>query len=462
MHHRLLPKTLGCALIAAAACPAQNVWTTVTTPSNPAHGLWPGLAYSTAAGGCILYGGSNASATSNETWRYDASGWTQLSPPTDPGQRHTFGICADELRGVVVMFGGSDNAYTPQGTTWEFDPALTTWTQRTSSSGSSPGPRYGCRMVYDVLRGVSVLYGGWSGAGFTNETWEWDGVDWVEVVTANRPSGRDRFALGYDLLRGKTVLFGGITSAGASAETWEYDGTDWTLIQTPVSPPPRQKNYMAYDVSRGVMVMQGGQASAVQLLDCWEYDGVSWRLVPSTPSPARGENGTAFDLLRGVTVVFGGYSTGGTYTQTLEYAPATTARVHRFGTGCLGSGGVPSLQASLGAVPSLGSTFTLDVTNLPAAGGIGAVFYGTSNYQLGPVFLPLDLTVIGWDGCNAYTTAEIGFAFVHATGTGSHSFAVPPGAQLAGFTFYGQALSLDAGSPNGEVALSNAVELILN
>lgn len=51
---------------------------------------------------------------------------------------------------------------------------------------------------------------------------------------------------------------------------------------------------------------------------------------------------------------------------------------------------------------------------------------------------------------------------MHAGGAATHSFAVPSGPLLQGFTLYGQALSLDAGSPNGIVALSNGVELILN
>lgn len=462
MHHPLSLLSLGCALVVAAACPAQYSWNRVITAAQPGYGLWPGMVHFAPTGVSILYGGSNGATTSNETWSYDGTAWTRLLPATDPGPRHTFGICTDVQRGVVVLFGGSDNAYTPQGTTWEYDPLQNTWTQRTPASGISPGPRYGCSLTYDLVRGVSVLYGGWSGSGFTNETWEWDGLDWIQVATVNRPSGRDRFAFAYDIARAKVVLFGGITAAGVSAETWEYDGIDWTLVPTPTSPPPRQKNNMEFDAARGVMVMQGGQANAVQLLDCWEYDGVNWRLVPSAPSPARGENATAYDVLRATTVVFGGYSTGGVYTETWEYARPTTARVHRFGTGCAGSGGVPSLQAQAGGVPTLGTTFALDVTNLPAAGGIGAVFYGTSNYRFGPLWLPLDLAPLGWSGCRAYTTPEIGFAFVHAAGLGSTSFAVPTGAQLAGFTFYGQAVSLDAASPNGEIALSNAVELILN
>jgi Galactose oxidase, central domain len=454
--------SLGCAILTAAACPAQFAWDRILTPTQPAFGLWPGMAWFAPTGTCILYGGGNGSVASNETWSYDGTTWTQLTPATDPGLRHTFGMCADVQRGVLVMFGGSDSTYTPQGTTWEYAPLTNTWTQRTSSSGNTPGPRYGCSMVHDVARGVSVLYGGWSGSAFTNETWEWNGADWVLVPTANRPSGRDRFAFAYDVVRGKSVLFGGITTSGPSAETWEYDGVDWTLVATPTSPPPRQKVNMAYDLARGVMVMQGGQASGVQLLDGWEYDGVNWRLLPSTPSPARGEDAVVYDVARGVTVVFGGYSTGGTYTQTWEYGRATTARVHRFGVGCTGSGGVPALQAQGGAVPTLGTTFALDVTNLPAAGGIGAVFYGASNYRFGPLWLPLDLALLGWGGCRAYTTPDIGFPFVHAGGLGSTSFAVPTGTQLQGFAFFGQAVSFDAGAPNGQIALSNAVELILN
>jgi hypothetical protein len=462
MRHSPSLLSLACGLFSAAVCPAQLAWDLVSTPTRPGFGLWPGLAWHAPTGTCIQYGGSNGNATSNETWSYDGSNWTQLFPANNPGARHTFGMCADSQRGVIVLFGGADNSFASQGTTWEYSPSLNTWTQRTSGSGLSPTPRRGCVMVFDSARGVSVLYGGYSGSAFTNDTWEWNGTSWTEIQTPNRPSDRDRCAMAFDSARSRIVLFGGQTSSGASAETWEYDGANWSLVATPTTPPAREKAEMVYIPTRGVMVMQGGQGNGVQIFDCWEYDGLNWRLVPSTPSPARGENGIAYDAVRNTAVVFGGFTTGGVYTETWEYRFPNTARVHSFGTGCIGSGGVPSLSTQGGSVPALGTSLQLEINNLPASIGFGSVLYGLDNYRFGGLWLPLDLGILGWAGCRAYTTPDVSVAFFHNGGTGTTSFQIPPGAQLQGFTLYAQALSFDPGSPNGQFAFSNALELILN
>ncbi len=52
------------------------------------------------------------------------------------------------------MFGGNDAA--ARNDTWEFDGAQ--WLQRTTAA--NPGPRHGASMVYDVGSGSCVLYGG--------------------------------------------------------------------------------------------------------------------------------------------------------------------------------------------------------------------------------------------------------------------------------------------------------------
>lgn len=437
---------------------AQNAWQ-LNAATGPAYGLWPGMAYAISTSKCYLYGGANGTTTSSETWEFDGTTWTQLQPLTNPGERHTFAICYDTVRDVVVMFGGANNAYTAFSETWEYQPANNTWTQATPT-GAVPMARWGCHMVFDLNRGVSVLHGGYSGFGFTPDTWEWDGTAWTQITTTSSPSPRDRFGLAYDIARARCVLFGGI-SATASDETWEYDGIDWTQIATATTPPARQKVRLAYDAMRGVCVMQGGQAAGAQLLDSWEYDGVNWRQVASTPMPARGENATAFDLARNTTVVFGGYSYTGTSTETWEYGPASSAQFHAFGSGCAGSGGVPSLQAATGSTPAIGSNFTMEISNLPAAVGFGYLFFGASNYQFGPLWLPFDAGLIGWSGCTGYVTPDAGQLFPHAGGVGTVTVALPNNPLLQHFTFYSQALSFDAAAPNGQVALSNAGELIM-
>src|SRR6266705_3485334 len=72
--------------------------------------------------------------------------WINVSP----GQtRYSHAMAYDTARGRVVLFGGYDGT-SNLGDTWEWDG--TTWTQRASS-----GPPGG-EMVYDAARGRVVLF----------------------------------------------------------------------------------------------------------------------------------------------------------------------------------------------------------------------------------------------------------------------------------------------------------------
>lgn len=62
-------------------------------------------------------------------------------------------------------------------------------------------------MAYDAARGLTVLFGGWTGGTNNAQTWEWDGTAWTQRVVSG-PSGRVSHAMAYDAARGVTVLFG--------------------------------------------------------------------------------------------------------------------------------------------------------------------------------------------------------------------------------------------------------------
>lgn len=457
---------VACTLLACAtSLSAQNVWQLTAPPnSGPPAAASPGLAYCVSTNTSILYGGTAGGVTSNQTWQYDGATatWTQLFPTTDPGPRHTFGICYDFVRDVVVVLGGRlDSSSTPYSDTWEYAPLTNTWTNVTPTSGPSPQGRWGCAMTFDILRGVCVLHGGWGGGGvgFVNNTWEWDGTSWTQVLTASVPSPRDRTGFCYDLVRARCVLFGG--TGGNSAQTWEYDGVDWTQVTTPTTPPARQDAPMAFDAMRGVCVLQGGRAGGTQRTDSWEYHGLlgNWRFVPTTLMPARNESAITFDFQRGATVVFGGIR-GGYPTDTWEYGPANAPSFTVFGVGCAGSNGVPGLAAAANSTPALGTTFDMVFSNLDTAGGVGFLAFGFSDFQMGAQFLPIDLGYLGWTGCTGYVSPDISFAFGHV-GMHTASISIPNAAPLQRLTFYVQALMLDAGAPNGVVAASPAGEVVV-
>ena len=87
--------------------------------------------------------------------------------------------------------------------------------------------------------------------------------------------------------------------------------------------------------------------------------------------------------------------------------------------------------------------------------------FGSSNYQLGALWLPIDTGILGWNGCTGYVSPDAGQAFTHTNGLSTVTVALPNNPALQNFTFYAQAISFDAAAANAQVALSNAGELIL-
>ena len=67
-------------------------------------------------------------------------------------------------------------------------------------------------MVYDPKLKKTVLFGGYFGNNFRNDTWTWNGTAWTEVKLDNdeRPPNRSQMAMWYDPLQQKVILYGGI------------------------------------------------------------------------------------------------------------------------------------------------------------------------------------------------------------------------------------------------------------
>ncbi len=182
------------------------------------------------------------------------------------------------------------------------------WAHRTTSG---PSRRPGTDLVYDASRGVCVLYGGYAAVSptqmaQTDETWEWDGVEWTRRFPVHTPGPRAQHELVYDSLRNKVLLFGGFTTAAplGNADVWEYDGNDWTLLTTSPGGPPtfsQQQGDAAFDAVRGKMILLGEYPSGLSPNRTWEFDpgtlvwqktfegagGVYWYDSPIVYDPAQ-------------------------------------------------------------------------------------------------------------------------------------------------------------------------------
>ena len=95
------------------------------------------------------------------------------------------------------------------------------------TTANAAAPRSSHAMTYDTRRKVVVLFGGLDGDGSTlyNDTWEYDGTNWIQVDTGVSPIERYGTPMAYDNLRGKMMFFGGGLKNGnfhTSDETWEH------------------------------------------------------------------------------------------------------------------------------------------------------------------------------------------------------------------------------------------------
>ena len=187
-----------------------------------------------------------------------AQTWTQLSPAASPSARRSGGMDFSLLNGGILLQGGLQTGNVIQDDTWLWSGG--NWTQLTPAT--TPPPRWGHRLVYDSRRARLVMFGGRSPSitAAANDTWEWDGADWVQIATPNAPNPRAFYSMAFDHRRGVMVLYGtqsGSTFAGGD-QTWEYDGSDWQQITTATTPPGLETPAMTYDRGRGVTVMFGG------------------------------------------------------------------------------------------------------------------------------------------------------------------------------------------------------------
>ena len=155
----------------------------------------------------------------------------------------------------------------------------------------------------------------------------------------------------------------------------------------------------------------------------------------------------AYDPVRDRIVMFGGEGNGDTWEFDLGPSPSFT----QYGSGCVGSRGIPHLQAQTNSVPRTGTTFSARVANLPWNAPTFLLF-GLSNTTSSGLPLPFDLGIAGAPGCTLLASIDDIQAMTNVLGTAVWSLAVPtlPGAQ-----FYVQAVAFEPAANALGVVLSN-------
>jgi len=126
-----------------------------------------------------------------------------------------------------------------------------------------------------------------------------------------------------------------------------------------------------------------------------------------------------------------------------------------FGSGCLGSAGVPSNTAS--ALPQLGQTMVANFGNLPPPGAAFLLLgFSRTTSVFGP--LPFEMTGLGAPGCFGRVSPDSVQLLLGSGGIATFPFAVPSSQVYLGMQFFTQALVLDQGWNALGAVLSDAAE----
>jgi len=243
-----------------------------------------------------------------------AGNWTRQVPSRFPTARNGHAMAYDNAHGQVVLFGGYDgNDYLNDTWTWDGS----NWTHK--SPLTSPTGRSLFGMVYDSAHSQVILFGGIGGSnGIHNmlgDTWTWDGSNWTQKSPKNSPPARINYAMVYDSKHGQVVLFGGSPSSIFDfSDTWTWDGSNWTQKSPQNNPSERDGDAMAYDSAHGQTVLFGGHYSydfgflfySGLSNDTWVWDGSNWTQKSPQNRPSSRRGVMTYDSAHGQTVLFGG------------------------------------------------------------------------------------------------------------------------------------------------------------
>jgi hypothetical protein len=413
----------------------------------------------------VLFGGRawfGSSVVTRDTWECDGTTWATVATSGMPAARMGHALAYDSALHRTVLFGGAANGSLVPclGDTWEYDG--TNWNQ-VQTTPPSPPARSGHGLAYDMARRRIVLFGGSVNSGSAAvvfaDTWELDGKVWKQISVPTSPQGRTGHRMAYDVGRGRTVLFGGWTNTFL-ADTWEYNGATWVQVTTPISPPGRVEHSLVYDIIRGKTVLFGGYNGSA-LADDWEYNGLFWtQVTTSSVPPGRFSHSAAYDLRRQRVLLFGGVDSASTLIplgDTWEFTAATGPTWARYGVGCRGSNGTPALDTASGSLPALGSSLGLQLTALPSQPGLAVLFFGYDIRAWNGIPLPFALDANRASQCLLWIGPAPGadILLAHSGNAASFTVTIPANSGLAGLTVAVQALVMDPGAASGLGAVSN-------
>ena len=171
-----------------------TTWTTETTGTGPSARTGVVLICRVIGGASRVFsfGGWDGTNVRNDMWQFTSGvGWTAVSyaagniPPSP--RAYTCGMFWHPESSFVFM-GGNDHSVNYSAEIWHYNPATTTWVNRTPGSGA-PVALAKATLVPQLWPRYRALLVGGENTSTTEPTsfmWEWDGAAWVDVTPTNR------------------------------------------------------------------------------------------------------------------------------------------------------------------------------------------------------------------------------------------------------------------------------------
>ncbi|MBL8754432.1 MAG: hypothetical protein JNK15_14105 [Planctomycetes bacterium] len=238
---------------------------------------------------------SSAFTATFATWEWLGDGWSLRRTPTQPPPRSDFALGYDEARRRIVLFGGRTeynlNPTALLDDTWEYDGV--DWVQLQPVQRPTR-QAYGW-LGHDWVHNKLFLCGGTNGAA-NYAAWHFDGATWTQAPVSYVSNVTGTFAS--DPVRQRIV---GYAPVGSGNLMCEWDGTAWAWVNPPTWPTPRYSSAMTWVPSLQRIVLHGGTGagtSAPAPGDLWAYDGVAWSLLG--PAPVRNSHVVCHDPVRDV------------------------------------------------------------------------------------------------------------------------------------------------------------------
>jgi len=423
---------------------------------NLNNNLGRGFAFWPLVGGLVAVGGAQANVgASGAAHVLTLYGWTQLTPEPVLNVRRPL-VAYDSHRECIVLHGGSSWSGQWIPATWEWRKA-TGWMM--TSFGVGPHDA----MVYDPVRQRIVAVEG-------GQTFEYDGTWTVQQFAPNPVAG----LIWYDRhLQRVRVSHGNLL--------WTFDGQAWSS-ESIASTTPSNPGVRAAHWSATGEVIASEPANSLS----WRFNGYVWTtlsngyLTQITEAPLRGAivasaaHGTnvmgeassvvypfrsheeVAGLPLATDVVTGDVYAVGRKGEVWCLDWIQTPAIGRYGTGCVGSSGIPDLR-TLGALPSLGVPVPLQLVGLPASPGSALLMVGDSIENWNGVPLPIALDGLGLPGCHAWIAGLGSMPVSHLGGATILQFPLPATPVLAGEAVGLQALVFDPASNAAWASLSNAL-----